>query len=138
MRQRLWAVLRRYRRLLTVCLAIYWGVIFTATHTPIPPQAIPPVSDKVLHYFAYAVLGVLLTVWQILRDERHRLTLRQAAWLLGIVCLYGIADELLQIPVNRHADIYDFLADLAGGSVGILAIWWLQPPPEAAKSGCDP
>ena len=110
------------RRWLNGVVAAYWLAMFVGTHIPNPEAIIgPEVSDKLLHFSAYFVLMALLLM-------RHRLT--EGRWasgpqlwrLLAVVCLYAAADELLQaVPgINRHADVQDALADIAG-AVGAVA-----------------
>lgn len=109
-----------YRWLVFGTLAVYWLGIFIATHLPTLPEAVDlsQISDKTLHFGAYAGLGFLLSasvaaVW-------NWSFLRAAAVLLSL-SLYGVADELLQIPMNRTADVADWQADVLGGVTGVAA-----------------
>ena len=105
------------KRAYWIVTAVYWLGIFTLTHIPatkIPPV---PVSDKVEHMTAYGILGVLLFA----SLNASSWTIRQTAiGVLGIGMIYGVADELLQIPVNRTADIQDWFADVMGIAMAIL------------------
>jgi VanZ family protein len=76
--------------------------------TPLP--ALPPGTDKVVHFIMYGIGGAL-AAWGGRKAESRR-----AAWLgLGLVILTGIADELHQGTVpGRHSDIMDVAADAAG------------------------
>lgn len=97
--------------------AVYWLGIFTLTHIPadkIPPV---PVSDKVEHMTAYGLLGILLFACFRVSGWRSWPT---AGTVLLIGVAYGAADELLQIPVNRYADLRDWYADIAGIVLGIV------------------
>jgi len=104
-------------------LAVYWIVLFTLTH--VPGSAINgslSVSDKVLHFSAYAVLAffaVWVLPWAIQRPHFRGL------WVFLLLAVYGAVDELLQnfVP-HRQADVLDWLADIAGAAVGI-AIYYL-------------
>jgi hypothetical protein len=106
-----------YRRMLRGALCAYWVVLFIATHIPKIPKALDfNISDKGLHSGSYTLLSFLLAAcW----GNERSLTWRAAAGLLGLVAAYGALDELLQIPVGRHADILDWRADLLGGLTGI-------------------
>ena len=81
------------------------------------PQEVAIVSDKVLHFGEYAVLG-LLGGWAYLRNHGARLT---------FLLLFGLAfsglDEFWQSTIpGRESDSMDFLADLAGHLAGIFAV----------------
>src|SRR5262245_34330650 len=63
------------RRMATAVLAVYWLTLLTATHWPlkVPAERQPMLSsDKFLHFTAYAVLGLLLTVVARIRIPSHR------------------------------------------------------------------
>jgi VanZ family protein len=97
------------------CLAIYIQSDFPS------PERIPSFqfSDKVLHFLAYAVMGVLFyRAYQTLRikDNLRMLT------LLSVVSasLYGISDEIHQYFVPfRDADILDAVANTLGALCGV-------------------
>jgi VanZ family protein len=100
-------------------LIAYWLAMFIGTHIPLDPQALKlPGSDKTWHLVAYAGLAFLIAL-------RHSfggsMRWKQAAAVFGIVALYGVFDELSQIPVGRHADVFDWFSDVAG-AVGGLAL----------------
>lgn len=106
------------RRLLGGLLAVYWVALFISTHIPIPAGVLPPeVSDKTLHFVAYAGLAGLVGMWTWIIEP---VTLRRGFLLLGLLAVYGGCDELLQIPVNRHADWFDWFADIAGATGGLI------------------
>lgn len=98
-------------------LISFWLLAFIATHLPKVPQAIRPVSDKTLHSVSFLILATLLS-WVL--HGRIAGTLRHGATVLLIIALYGAVDELLQIPVGRHCDFYDWIADMLGGIFGLL------------------
>ena len=92
---------------------------------PLPPS----LSDKVGHLIAYAALGVLVTRGVSGRLPM-RITWRAAALSLIVTITYGAGDELHQSFVpGRSADIYDLVADAAGGllAVGACALWGILP-----------
>ena len=39
---------------------------------------------------------------------------------LSILLLYGVFDELTQIPVGRSCEVADFYADVAGAAVAVV------------------
>lgn len=105
------------RTLLTIVAATYWLALFAATHVPVVPEALQqPGADKWAHTAAYAGLSFLLAARQATATS---LTWKVAARVLLLVAVYGIVDELTQIPVGRHAELGDWLADLRGALVGV-------------------
>lgn len=105
----------RFRRWIAAALIGYWILIFTLTHVPVHTEGLPRHSDKLAHILMYSGLGFLLAAWFYLRGSCGW---RLFAIVIAIASGYGILDELLQIPVGRHADIIDWLADTVGALVG--------------------
>jgi len=106
-------------RIAIVALAGYWVLLFIGTHIPANRLlAQLHQSDKVLHTCAFAGLAFLMA-WAIPTNMRklHQNTLIAA--LVSVV--YAGLDELLQIPVGRNADWYDFYADCFGICLGLSA-----------------
>ena len=78
-----------------------------------------PYLDKLLHFFAYAVLGALFS--RAFKTTRLKDNIRLVI-MLSIVTssLYGISDEVHQYLVPcRNADIMDALADIFGSICGV-------------------
>ncbi|MFO0730880.1 MAG: VanZ family protein [Nitrospiraceae bacterium] len=80
------------------------------------------VSDKVLHFCEYSVLGALT-----FRACRHAAgpTIAQSAFSYAVAfcACYGASDEIHQLFVPfREADVLDLVADVAGASAGGL-VW---------------
>ena len=102
-------------------LAAYWLALFIGTHVPRPPELLTiEHGDKYLHTSAYAGLAVLCGWYLATRGTL-------VAWHYGatfiVLAVYGAADELLQVPVNRHADVADWLADAGGVMLGLTVFW---------------
>ena len=111
----------RWRRLLALSLLVYWIALFIGTHIPLPEVApFPRNTDKWMHFGAYAGLTYLLGLWLW---ATGRTQVRHTLWLMAGLACYAVADELLQIPVHRHADVYDGLCDWLGIAVGVAAIF---------------
>ncbi len=115
------AASRRVRILSAVACGTLWAGALTATHIPADdlPEVVP-VSDKVLHMAGYFVLAAALGLTLRLRG----VTARRVAILVPIVMMmYGAFDELTQpLPMfNRSASWGDWLADVVGGVIGVLA-----------------
>jgi len=107
-----------------VALLGYWVSLFIATHWP---NNLPILgggqADKVVHFAAFGLLAFLLaaaTQTRGLRQTRGTLVL-----LWSVVALYGMADELLQTPVGRSCEFYDWLADAIGAAIGLAVFRWL-------------
>ena len=117
--------------LLTRCtmlsLCLYWIALFYGTHSKVPPGMLPENSDKVIHFFAYAGLGML---WAILRATQGAITWGNLSWMWLMLAAYGVFDELTQLLVNRNADLKDLLFDVSGAATGLIivafAVWGFQ------------
>lgn len=99
------------------CLAIYFQSSRPA------PAHMPdiPLLDKLLHFTAYAVLGMLFL--RAFRASRIRNNIKLAMALsVFLSTLYGLSDELHQhfVPY-RNADLMDALADMFGSFCGVVA-----------------
>jgi VanZ family protein len=101
----------------TLLVAGYWLALFVATHLPRIPAALTmPGADKWQHLAAYAILALLLAARQSLWQPLNWKSLCRIA---AIVAIYGVVDELTQIPVGRHADVRDWYADVVGCTLGL-------------------
>ena len=95
----------------------YWLFAFVTTH--LPPGDLPKVavSDKLAHFVSYGLLCGALSVCLWLGN----VPAARAAWVvLAIGAVYGVVDELLQIPVGRTASVGDWLADIAGAVTAVV------------------
>ncbi|MCA9098798.1 MAG: VanZ family protein [Planctomycetaceae bacterium] len=112
--------LKRHRKSVRLLLVLYWGLMFLGTHLPRVPVPLEEVSDKTLHFLAYFGLYFLLVFDRL---SRNAFSWGRAGGLVVLCALYGIADELLQIPVGRSADVLDWYADMRGvlTSLAIIA-----------------
>jgi VanZ family protein len=103
-------------------VVLYMGIIFLVSHQP--DVSIPArFSDKQSHSIAYTLLGVLM-VRALAGGFGEAVTARTA--LLGVffTTLYGASDEFHQLFVpGRSAELYDLLADAAGGAAGAFVCW---------------
>ena len=102
-------------------LILYCLFIYIQSANPSPDQ-IPsiPFVDKVLHFAAYGILGILFyRAYQTLRIKNNI----QMLMLLSVVSasLYGISDEIHQSFVPfREAEVADVIADMLGAASGVL------------------
>ena len=114
-------------------LAVYWPIIFVGTHLPRfgplrgEPRRYP--YDKLAHFACYAILAWLL---MLLLLRRVRLTTAILSTCL-LVAAYGVVDELTQPIIGRTADLWDYVANLAGIAMGVLtAAAWPRLRPQSA------
>lgn len=103
-------------------VALYAGVIFYGSSLSSPPEMLASflqkLSDKVLHFFEYSLLGALL--FRACRHASGEWVARHAVAAAAIgAALYGLSDETHQwfVPF-READILDLVADTVGGTAG--------------------
>ncbi len=73
--------------------------------------------DKWAHFLAYSGLAFLFLCSL---KYRQRNSFSDLKLTFGVLAIYGVLDELLQIPVGRTASFYDFVADLVGVVFGSL------------------
>lgn len=103
-------------------LIAYWVALAIATHIPpLQPPTELPHSDKVAHVLSYALLASLLGLaW-----GREPLSARRVWISVGVIASYAAVDELTQPLVGRTADLWDWVADLCGGLLGLSVAWVL-------------
>jgi VanZ family protein len=107
---------------------VYCLLIFIQSSHPSPdigPEW--PLKDKVLHFTAYALLGVLfLRAFNTTRVKQNLKLIIMLSIILS--SLYGISDEIHQSFVPyRTADVMDALADFLGSAFGVVVFsLWLK------------
>jgi len=125
--------LPRWRRGLTVALAVLWAMAFVATHIPAGRMPSTHVSDRVLHVIGFGGLSTALGVAML----AHRLGRARRALLgLAVLATYAAFDELTQPLVARTASAYDWLANLAGAVLGLAGVelaGWLTSAEAASR-----
>jgi len=121
----------RQQKLIIILLVFYWPTLFILAHMPVPHLVREAeVSDKGIHFLAYLILTFLL--WFAINPNkkvnlRPRVFLSKtragAWWILLVVVLYGVLDEVLQGFVRgRSCDIRDFYVDLIGTLLGLIML----------------
>lgn len=102
----------RGRRFIFLSALVVFVAITVLSLMPPRTNLTIPTNDKVGHFIAYAVfsLNVLLLGKNI----------KQYALSMLLIVAYGILIEFLQSFVGRETSFYDFLANSAGVSIGIL------------------
>jgi VanZ family protein len=113
-------------RLLFLALTIIWsGVIFYLSgRSSLPTPSLFPGQDKLFHLLAFSMLAVFAMGAMKPTMSGYRIS---QAWLtVGLVALYGLLDEFHQYYVpGRNVELYDFLADAAGGLLGAWGMYYL-------------
>ena len=120
--------LQRRHKYIIAGLAVYWSLLFIATHIPIQDLGHQTgMSDKTMHWLAY--MGLVFFVWLAV-SPYDKVNWRKAkVWvILAAIVWYGMMDEWLQSYVGRGAEVKDLLADMIGALVGlgllsILSFW---------------
>lgn len=102
-------------------IIIFCVAIFTQSSFPSPEPAVEwLLYDKLLHFLAYAVLGILFfRAYSTLNFGDRRFPVI----FLSILSsgLYGVSDEIHQYFVPfRDADLLDLVADFVGSVCGVL------------------
>lgn len=105
-------------RVATLLLIAYWLALFAGTHAPRQIVSTVTHNDKVVHLAAFAGLAFLLA-WAIPTRRDDRWMNVRLALLLAVT--YGAIDEFTQIPVGRTADVWDWIADCIGATLGLAA-----------------
>jgi VanZ family protein len=108
-------------RLLAAATAAYSVVLVAATHYPKPEEFLGPnaPSDKLLHFVAYGILGLLAAATLL---AYGCWTPRSPLKLLVALALAAIVDEATQPLCSRAADPLDWVFDVIGLAIGIALI----------------
>ncbi len=102
--------------LATICIA-------SSFNTKLPEEAPKiPHFDKITHFGYFFGGGIILTTWLLLKYSPK--TSRLTRYLLPIIffSIFGAIDEYHQTftPGRSGNDLYDWLADFFGASLGVL------------------
>ena len=99
----------------------YVAVIFALSAQPYLQSPLHFLNgDKIMHAGEYLVLGLLL-VRALRATLRVSRPLFAAMITIGLVLVVGASDEFFQSFVpGRQSDVFDVLADLAGGAIAQL------------------
>ena len=106
------------RRFIVLATATYAAALVFATHYPKPEHLVGGrlPSDKLLHFAAYGMLGLLAAL--VLRS-RGRLVGRTAPLLAAGLAAWAAIDEATQPFFGRAADPLDWVYDVIGIAIGI-------------------
>ena len=129
------------RRLLiwSLLAAVWWALLFVATHIPIDLPGPANSLDKFQHAGAFFGLAVLLcSAYEAWRPRRE-------GGYFGVFLLaagYGAIDEWMQSFVGRQSDVLDWFADFGGAACGVglmflVAAFWRARSAAAAAASAD-
>jgi len=111
----------RLRRIGQGLTAFSAAVIAYATLAPGVPA--PDVDTTILHFLLFIPLGLGGSLWMAeLEVDQQR---RARIFVLGLVLVFAAGTEIGQGLVGRNPSFGDFIANAAGGGVGVLAGSWL-------------
>ena len=99
--------------------AVLWAAVIFAlsSRSTLPTGGLGGGLDKVAHFGAFAVLGLLLAHGAVVWGLPMR-------WPLMLGLVYAASDEIHQYFVpGRHSDVADWLADALGVAAGCLFIY---------------
>ena len=100
--------------------AVWAAVLFLASAQEAIGIDLSGGQDKIAHFGAYLVLGLLLTH----ATSRSGMPVLLA---IGLGFFYGVTDEMHQSRVpGRSAELADWIADAAGTLVGVLIYLWVS------------
>ncbi|RMD47914.1 MAG: hypothetical protein D6830_07930 [Ignavibacteria bacterium] len=123
---RLYNILKsRKRELVYIPLWIYWAILLTLTSLPSTTFIDTfRFSDKIKHFGAYAILGLLLSLASYFQSKWEILSKYFWSGAVIIASVYGMLDEIHQMFIpNRSAEILDWVADFTGAMFGGLIIY---------------
>ncbi len=100
---------------------LFWIALIGSYVAAIVPQEVAPhigsLSDKGIHFIAFAVLTVLFSI-------AYRIVwIRTSLWLLS----YAVFIEVSQLfTPNRSAEVLDVVADVIGIMIGLLSVFLIR------------
>ncbi len=107
-------------------LVIYWLVLLVLTTLPGTDLPKTGINDKIEHFTAYFLLGILLSLTLLFQNKFLKIKKYFSLFTGVIIGLYAALDEIHQLFVpGRDCDIFDWTADIIGASIGILLIIFL-------------
>jgi VanZ family protein len=109
------------RLTLQLVTTVYAVVLVVATHTPrldVPFDTGTPVPpDKVLHFAAYGLLGLLAGLKAAGSVHSWR---RWFPLVLAGIAIFALLDETTQPMFGRVAEPFDWAADVIGAAAGLI------------------
>ncbi len=114
-------------------MAVIWALSSMSLHIALNAEF--PYTDKIVHFFEYSGLALLLT-HAVLRSWPDQPTLKSFFIAVLVTAAWGLLDELHQAFVpGRTADVFDLCADVLGALAGAgvrVGLRTAQPTPPPA------
>jgi VanZ family protein len=118
---------------------VYAAAIFYYSSLSKPDEELPAfvrdLSDKLLHFAEYGILGAL---WYRAFRWASGPRIATSAVLLAVVAgsIYGITDEVHQafVPM-RETSVFDWTADTVGSLIGAWGLSWIEQRRRDSVSG---
>ncbi|MBP7865748.1 MAG: VanZ family protein [Acidobacteria bacterium] len=111
----------RHPRILYALTLAWWGAMLLGTSLPGSAAPKLPLGDKLVHFTAYAGMGLLAALSLRVQRRAPRLAARPYRATLLAAGAYALLDELHQLMIPRRSfEAWDLLADVLGAAAGIL------------------
>ena len=112
---------RRFRVLWAIAVVtVVIGSLLPGSSLPMRALGSLPVSDKLLHFTAYAVLGFLPAL--------HERWLSVTGTLLGAISLGVLLEFAQRLSPGRNFEIADMVANACGALCGLILALPFRPP----------
>ena len=113
-------------KLLLLPLILYWIILFIGTTIPSNSFSdVLNVGDKLKHFFAYFILAFLLSLNLHFQKKWEKIAVSAFFYAFLITVVYGLLDELHQIPISgRYFDWLDLAANFIGILIGAAILKW--------------
>jgi VanZ family protein len=98
----------------------YWIFLFLCTHLPNLELEGPVRSDKTVHVIAFGILAFVY--WRLVESFSRPVSATFVVYAGIVLVLYASADEYTQQFVNRGTDVGDWVANLAGITIVLIAL----------------
>jgi VanZ family protein len=110
---------------------VYMGILSFLAGIPGDKLTLPAFfgSDKLLHFFSYLILGVLIYSRRIITRRLYSQSKLEFLFWPGLIVgiVHGMSNEFLQIYVPmRDFSYFDMLANCLGAVTGIFSGWFAK------------
>jgi len=115
-------------------LAVIWSIIITVlcllpnSNFESTNAYLPNGFDKIAHLLFFFVLTILLFYGKIKEQESYKYRLFTVVKIILITSFIGLSIEVMQryIFTYRSGDLFDFIADMLGVTMGIFGYIFLH------------
>jgi VanZ family protein len=115
-------------------LAVIWSIIITVlcllpnSNFETTSTYLPVGFDKIVHVIFFFVLTILLFYGKIKQQESYQYRPFTVVKIIVITSIIGLSIEFMQryIFIYRTGDLFDFIADMLGVTMGIFGYIFLH------------